>query len=48
MGIKSFLKSFDTYGQPLSMYHCGNETLRTKFGGFIRLLALGAVAYYYT
>ena len=40
------LKKFDTYAEPISFYHTGRQHTQTNFGGFMRLVALGLVAYY--
>lgn len=41
MGLFSFLKRLDTYGQPVSLYHSGRERLQTYFGATIRIISIG-------
>jgi hypothetical protein len=40
------LKKFDSYAEPISMYHNGRQSTQTNFGGFMRLVSIGLVAYY--
>ena len=46
MRFRSIFKIFDTYGQPVSMYHSGRKHLKTNFGGFVRIASFVLVCLY--
>jgi hypothetical protein len=46
MRFRSICKVFDTYGQPVSMYHSGRKRLQSNFGGFLRISSIALVFLY--
>ena len=41
-----FVKSFDLYGQPITLNYQGEDTFKTCPGGFISMIILGIMLFY--